>query len=125
MSGLAWLGFLAAAAVGAPARVLVDSVVHARWPGGLGKGTFVVNTTGSLLLGVVTGLGLYHGLSADVRVAIGTGGLGAYTTFSTLTSETVHLIDTGEVEAAMRNALGSVIVCLLAASLGLAITAAL
>jgi len=54
---------------------------------------------------------------------IGTGGIGAYTTFSTLTFETVRLAEEGAVDEAFRNAVASVLVGLAAASAGLALTA--
>jgi CrcB protein len=119
------IAFLVAAAIGAPARYVVDGLVTERHGGAFPWGTFVVNATGCFVLGVVTGLGLYHGVSPDVRTAVGTGGLGAYTTFSTFTYETVALVDEGKVDAALRNVLGSVLIGLLAAGVGLAITAAL
>lgn len=125
MSGLAWLGFLAAAAVGAPARYLLDGWVQDRTNASFPWGTFAVNATGCLALGVVTGLGLYHGLGDTARTVIGTGGLGAYTTFSTLTYETVRLAEGGDVGGAVLNAAGSLAVGLIAAALGLALTAAL
>ena len=125
MSGLAWLGFLAAAAVGAPARYLLDSWVHERTGGRFPWGTFVVNVSGCLALGVLTGLGLYHGLGDTTRTVVGTGGLGAYTTFSTLTFETVRLAEDGAVDQALLNATASLLVGLAAAATGLALTATL
>ena len=84
-----------------------------------------MNATGCFLLGILTGLGLYHGLSPDVRTAVGTGGLGAYTTFSTFTVDTVQLLDEGAHEAALRVVVGSIVVGLTAAALGIAIVGAL
>src|SRR5438067_1224499 len=85
-------------------------------------GTFVVNVTGCLALGVLTGLGLHHGLASTTRTVLGTGGLGAYTTFSTFTFETVRLAEEGALDEALRNAAASVLVGLAAAAAGLAIT---
>jgi fluoride exporter len=123
MSGAAWLAFLAAAAIGAPARYLVDGFVQRRVGGELPWGTFVVNISGCLVLGLLTGFGLYHGLDHTVRTVVGTGGLGAYTTFSTFTLETVRLVDDGAVDDALRYALGSFLVGLAAGGAGLAIAA--
>ncbi|HEV7760690.1 MAG TPA: fluoride efflux transporter CrcB [Acidimicrobiales bacterium] len=125
MSGPAWIGFLVAAALGAPARYLVDGWVQDRAGGALPWGTFVVNMTGCLVLGVVTGLGLYHGLGDTTRTIVGTGGLGAYTTFSTLSFETVRLAEEGAVDRAFLNAAGSLLVGLAAAAAGLGLAAAL
>lgn len=124
MSVAAWVAFLGAAAVGAPARYLIDGFVQDRARGAFPWGTLVVNVSGCLLLGIVTGLGFHHGLDENVRVAAGTGGLGAYTTFSTFTYETVRLVEDGAVDAALRNVLGNTLVGLAAAALGLAVTAA-
>lgn len=111
-------------AVGAPARFLLDGFVQDRVAGVFPWGTFVINVSGSLLLGIVTGLALYHGLSDLPRTAIATGLCGAYTTFSTFSYETVRLIEEGSVGQAAGNAFGSVAAGLAAAAVGLAITAA-
>jgi CrcB protein len=124
LSGLGWIAFLAAAGVGAPARYLVDGWVQERTGGAFPWGTFAVNATGCLLLGLLTGLGLYHDVDATTRTVLGTGGLGAYTTFSTLTFETVRLAEDGALDEALRNAIASLLVGLAAASAGLAVMAA-
>jgi CrcB protein len=121
MSNLAWLAFLIAAAIGAPARYLIDGLVQDHTTGAFPWGTFVVNLSGCLALGVITGLSLYHGLDPIVRTVLGTGGVGAYTTFSTFTFETVRLAEEGAVNEALRNALGSFLAGPVAASAGLAI----
>ena len=115
---------LVGGAVGAPARYFVDGAVSRRAAGTFPWGTFVVNVTGSLVLGVLTGLALYHGLGDVPRAAVGTGFCGAYTTFSTYSYETVRLLEAGDLRPAAMHALGSIAVGLLAAGLGLAITAA-
>ena len=123
MSPLAWAMFLAAAAIGAPARYLLDGSVQDRTSGAFPWGTFTVNVSGCILLGVLTGLGLYHDLDATTRTVLGTGGLGAYTTFSTFTFETVRLAEEGALDEAFRNVAANVLVGLAAASAGLALTA--
>jgi fluoride exporter len=125
MSNLAWLAFLVAAAVGAPARYLIDGLVQDRTEGAFPWGTFVVNVSGCLVLGTISGLGLYHGLDPATRTVLGTGGMGAYTTFSTFTFETVRLAEEGAVNDALRNVGANVIVGLAAASAGLALAALL
>ncbi len=119
MTNIAWLAFLVAAAIGAPARYLIDGFVQDRTDGAFPWGTFVVNASGCLLLGVITGLGLYHGLAGTTRTVLGTGGMGAYTTFSTFTFETVRLAEEGAMNEAVRNVVASLLVGLAAASAGL------
>ena len=82
-------------------------------------GTVVVNITGAFALGFLTGLFLYHGLAPDARVIVGTGFLGAYTTFSSFSYETFGLLRDNASIAALVNAFGSVAVGLLAAAAGL------
>ena len=113
MTAETWLAFLVAAGLGAPARYLLDGWVQDRTGHSFPWGTFAV----------ITGLGLYHGVSPAVRTVIGTGGMGAYTTFSTFTFETVRLAEEGSFDDALRNALDSVAVGLAAASTGLALAA--
>lgn len=121
MSNVAWAAFLVAAAIGAPARYLVDGLVQDHIDGAFPWGTFVVNVSGCFVLGVVTGLARYHGMDPAVRTVLGTGGMGAYTTFSTFTFETVRLSEEGAVNHALRNTVGNFVVGLAAASVGLAL----
>jgi CrcB protein len=123
MSGQAWFAFLIAAGLGAPARYLLDGWIQDRTGGPFPWGTFTVNVTGCLALGVLAGLGIYHDLGTTTRTVVGTGALGAYTTFSTLTFETVRLAEDGALDEALRNAAGSFLVGLVAASAGLALAA--
>ena len=123
MSPLAWVGFVIAAAIGAPLRYLVDGAIAERAEGVFPWGTFVINASGSLLLGVLTGLGLYHAFPKVPKVILGTGFCGSYTTFSTFTYETVELLEEGAVNEAARNAFGTLLVGAGAAALGLALAA--
>jgi fluoride exporter len=123
MSPLAWVAFVAAAALGAPLRYLVDGAIGDRTEGAFPWGTFVINATGSLLLGFLTGLALYHAFPKTPKVILGTGFCGAYTTFSTFSFETVRLIEEGAINEAVRNALGTLVTGAAAAGIGLAFAA--
>ncbi|HEY8525012.1 MAG TPA: fluoride efflux transporter CrcB [Acidimicrobiales bacterium] len=123
MSPLGWLAFVAAGAVGAPVRYLVDGAISDRTHRAFPWGTFVVNATGSLVLGFVTGLALYHGLPDAPKTVLGTGFCGAYTTFSTHTFETVRLAQDGARARAIGNALGTLAAGTGAAALGLGLAA--
>ncbi len=105
--------------VGAPSRYLVDLVVTRRHDGNFPWGTIVINVSGSLLLGVLSGLGLIHVLPPFDQALVGTGFCGAYTTFSTFTYETVRLVEDGHLARAGANVLVSVVVGLAAAAAGL------
>jgi len=121
VSGPAWIAFVVAAAIGAPLRYLVDGAVSARVDGGFPWGTLLINVTGSFTLGLLTGLALYHGFPKTSKVVLGTGFLGAYTTFSTFSFETVRLIEEGALARALRNALGTLVMGASAGALGLAL----
>ena len=127
MSPPTWAAFVVAGAAGAVLRAVVAGVAADAGDAGppaFPWGTFVVNATGSLLLGFITGLALYHRFPKAPRLVLGTGFCGAYTTFSTFSVETVHQISTGALRAAWRNALATLVVCGAAAALGLALGAA-
>lgn len=117
------LGLFLAGCAGACARYLVDGLVLDRTSGELPAGTFVVNVTGSLLLGFLTGLLLYHAFPATPKTVLGTGFCGAYTTFSTFAYETIRLAEERQMSAALRVLGTSLIVPALAAALGLALAA--
>jgi CrcB protein len=112
-----------AGAIGAPTRFLLDGYVQDKTSGEQPLGTLVINVTGSLILGFLAGLTLYHAFPSTPKAVLGTGFCGAYTTFSTYTYETVRLAEEGEFRSAFRNFLASLIVPALAAAAGLALAA--
>lgn len=103
------------AAVGAPARYLVDRAVRARWGGTFPWGTFAVNVAGCLLLGLVAGSAT---VSPEVAALVGTGFCGALTTYSTYGWEALVLAEGGARRTAAAYVLGSTLAGLAAAALG-------
>ena len=124
MSFGVWIAFLIAAAVGGCGRYLLDGFVQDRRGPDFPWGTCVVNISGSFVLGIITGLALYHGLGVDSKLVFGTGLCGAYTTFSTFSYETVRLAEGRLTGAAMRHVAVNTAGALLAAAAGLALMAA-
>ncbi|MCZ7535305.1 MAG: CrcB family protein [Acidimicrobiia bacterium] len=78
-----------------------------------------------LVIGLVVGLGMYHGLGTGARSVVGTGFLGGYTTFSTFAVETVRLWEDRSHRLAASYAAASFVLGLAAAASGLALAAAL
>ncbi len=111
-----------AGGAGALARFVVDGTLRARIASRVPAGTVVINLTGSLLLGILTGLVLFHGAPATLTLVAGTGFCGGYTTFSTASFETVRLLQTGEYRAAGASLAVTVAGALAAAGAGLALT---
>ncbi|MDA8343345.1 MAG: fluoride efflux transporter CrcB [Actinomycetota bacterium] len=107
--------------VGAPARYLVDRAVTSRVTSDLPWGTFAINMSGSLLLGLLAGLSLGHRLPAIATSLLAVGFCGAYTTFSTFTYETLVLVEDGRYLEAAANVAASVVTGLAAAAAGLAV----
>ncbi len=108
-----------AAGAGAVARCVLDQLVQRRPFGPLPLGTLVVNVSGSLLLGLVTGLALHHGLPDGPTVVLSAGFCSGYTTWSTFSFETVGLAEAGPRRAAAANVVLSVALGALAAAAGL------
>lgn len=92
-------------ALGAAARWLLDQAIAARNPTAFPLGTLLVNVTGSLALGALVGLHTAGRLPDAALLWAGTGFLGAYTTFSTFTYETLGLIEDGAWRHAAANLL--------------------
>ncbi|MEH0111429.1 CrcB family protein [Tersicoccus sp. MR15.9] len=125
MGSALFLGIAACGGVGAALRFVVDGLVRARTRGTFPWATVLINVTGSLLLGVVTGLAAAHGLDRTWVLVLGGGLLGGYTTFSTASVETVRLAQGRRRLAAAGNAVGTAVVTVGAAALGLWLTGAL
>jgi CrcB protein len=112
--------------VGAAARFMVDGEIRARHNGGFPWGTFVVNVTGSFLIGLfatlfltLLRLGVPGDTAALLQLALVTGLCGGYTTFSTSTVESVRLAQSGRMRLALANSLGTLMVTVAAAGLGM------
>jgi CrcB protein len=118
---LVFLGLALAGGVGAATRFFVDGAVRARIRWSYPVGTTIINVSGSLLLGLVTGLALSHShlVSADWLLVLGGGFLGGYTTFSTASFETVRLLQNRRWGAALANGVGMMVASVAAALLGL------
>jgi len=89
MAEIGWLalgGFL-----GAIARYATSTYVSARWPARMPLGTLLVNLIGSFLLGWIGG----RGMDETMTLFLGTGFMGAFTTFSTFKLECVDLFRQG------------------------------
>lgn len=102
-------------AFGAISRFAVSNWV-AEWLGStLPYGTFVANITGALFLGFIMTLATEQArVSSDMRLLIATGFIGAYTTFSTFTWESMQLLTHGRLWDGILNIALSLIVGLLA-----------
>jgi CrcB protein len=92
---------------------------------GVALTTGVINVVGALVLGllltILSGHGDDTGRRRDVRLFAGTGILGGFTTYSALAVDTVLLGDAGRILAAGGYALGTLLLGLAAASLGVGI----
>jgi CrcB protein len=108
-------------ASGALARYFASRWVAGVFDGRFPLGTFVVNVSGSFLLGVtgfvVSRRAIPNGEAW--QLALGIGFIGAYTTFSTFSYETNALLEDGAWLAAAANVMLSVLVGLLAVRAGI------
>jgi len=128
VSALLYAGVTVAGSAGAGTRFVIDGLIRAHRStsarlAGLPLGTPLINITGSLALGILTGLVLFHGAPQAWQVIAGTGFCGGYTTFSTASVETARLIQQRRPVLAAVNAAGTLALTMLAAGAGLALTA--
>jgi len=102
-------------AVGALARYGLSGAVHRFASPYFPWGTFVVNVAGCLVFGFIAGL-TDERLTIDqtTRAFLLVGVLGAFTTFSTFSFETVELLRNGETAAALMNAGGQLLLGMVA-----------
>ena len=108
-------------AVGSGARYLLSGWVLRQLSTAFPWGTLSVNLLGSFFLALLMSLGLSGLISSpELRLALTTGAMGGFTTYSTFSYETAVLIQEGSWATAGLNTAVTIIVCLLAAVLGLA-----
>lgn len=118
MTSVMPLWVASAGSLGALARFVVDSEIRSRRSLQFPWATLVVNVSGSLLLGVLVGLVLFHGADQRLEIVLGVGFCGGYTTFSTVSVETVRLLQEGRYRAAVFGALGTLVLAVAAAAVG-------
>jgi fluoride exporter len=109
--------------IGANARFVVARIAGALFETRFPLGTFIINVSGSFLLGVLGTLVAQKVMpnSESMRLALGVGFLGAFTTFSTFEFETHALFDDGSWLTATTNMFASLFVGLLAVRAGIVV----
>src|SRR5210317_2619783 len=110
-------------ASGAVSRHLLANWVHTLWEGKLPMGTLLVNMIGSFAIGIVYVLIVEKELiHPDWRGVLMVGFLGAFTTFSTFSLETINLLEAGHAVHALAYMLGSAVLCVVMAGLAIQLT---
>jgi len=124
MGRLLWISL--GGALGTAARYLLSvGLLRALGPA-FPYGTLAVNVIGSFLLGVILqGSGDAALFSPTARVVLGTGVMGGFTTYSTFNHETLQYLQAGAWVMAGLNVAVTLIVCLAAGALGVAVARAL
>lgn len=115
---LLWIG--AGGALGSVARYLLESGVQRLAPGGFPLGILSVNVLGSFAIGLVMTLFEARGaLDSPLRLALVTGVLGGFTTYSTFNYQTLELLRARDWSSGALNLMATVGLCLLGGILGL------
>jgi fluoride exporter len=110
---------------GSAARYLMAGWVLRTFGAGFAYGTIAINTLGSFLIVLVMQLGMAQLISADTRIALATGVMGGFTTYSTFNYETLSFFQQGAWLLGALNVLVTVFICLAAGGLGLLLSRAL
>ena len=113
------LAVAAGGAAGAVMRWLMAAGIQRMAGGAFPWGTFAVNALGSFLLGFLFVWLIERSTASELlRLALTVGFLGAFTTFSTYSLESVRLLQEGAFSLAFGNIAGQVIACLFLTWLG-------
>jgi CrcB protein len=115
-----------AGSFGALGRYYMTDLSHRLLGSGFPYGTLAVNVIGSFLIGLI----IQTGISTDLvppawRLALTVGFLGAFTTFSTFSYETLGYLEDGTWSMAMMNILANVLLAIFAVFLGVSLGRAL
>lgn len=103
-------------------RFIVDGLIRTQLGRRFPWGTLIINITGSLLLGVIIGLALNGHLSPSIKLILGTGFCGGYTTFSTVSFEAVRLIEDKHLSAGLGLMAGTLSLTIASAAAGIWLT---
>ena len=111
---LVWAGVVVIGGAGSVLRFYVDGLVSSASGRDFPYGTLVVNLSGAVVLGLLTGLAL----GGDAALLAGTAAVGSYTTFSTWMLETQRLTEERQHFKAAANIIVSLVLGVAAAELG-------
>ena len=114
MSILTWVAVALIGGAGSIARFVVDGAISAATGRDFPFGTMLVNISGAVILGLLTGLALGH----DEALLAGTAAVGSYTTFSTWMLETQRLAEERQYRKAVVNVVISLVLGVAAAAVG-------
>jgi fluoride exporter len=114
VSVLLWAAVMLIGGTGSVLRFLVDGSVGATAGRDFPVGTLVVNISGAVILGLLTGLALSH----DAALLAGTAAVGSYTTFSTWMLETQRMAEERQRRSVLLNVIVSLVLGVAAAALG-------
>ena len=121
-----WLFIALGGALGAVGRYAVSNAIKSVWSFSFPLATLIVNAAGSFLMGLIFVIIVdQQHLTAEWRSVVMVGMLGAFTTFSTFSLETVVLLQRGEVLTAISYTVISVTLCIAATWLAISICRAL
>jgi CrcB protein len=107
-------------ALGSGARYLLSTWAARTLGAEFPRGTLIVNATGSFLLAFIFAVPGGR-LSPDLRLFLGAGVMGGYTTYSSFNTETIALLEQGSAGLAAANVGLTVVGCLVAGFIGLAL----
>ncbi|MBC7894448.1 MAG: fluoride efflux transporter CrcB [Cytophagaceae bacterium] len=120
------LAVAAGSATGGVARYLMTGALQSRTPGAFPVGTLTVNIIGSFILGAVARYAAMNpAFSPELRLLLGAGFCGGFTTFSAFSVEALELMQLGDYSRALGYAAISVLAAVAAAALGMAAVRAL
>ncbi|PIW62789.1 fluoride efflux transporter CrcB [Shewanella sp. CG12_big_fil_rev_8_21_14_0_65_47_15] len=104
--------------IGAVFRYLISIFMIQVFGSSFPFGTLLVNVIGSFFMGVIYALGQMSHISPELKALIGVGLLGALTTFSTFSNETLLLLQEGNWLKAILNVVLNLSLCLFVVYLG-------
>lgn len=122
MTFLLLLGVMAAGGVGALLRWALERWSARAWSTTFPLGILVVNVSGSFALGICVA---FFGVDTAWGQVLGTGLLGGYTTFSSVAATSAVMLRERRTRSALLNVVGTFVLSVIAALLGVAIGAAL
>lgn len=120
-TGLVMAGGAIGAALRFQATQLAIRLGHAGYP----VATLSVNVLGGLAMGVLAALVLKGHVTEPLRLLLGVGVLGGFTTFSAFSLELFQMLERGAAMTALGYALASVLLSLMAVAAGFAVTRSL